>query len=321
MYSKVIVPLDGSQLAEQALPYAQLVAKGMSIPIELVEAFDVLPPAVRNRSSMMALDQMLKEARRRAEAYLSGVRNKMKATGCDVATAAVAGVPEQALVTRAGADPNALVAMTTHGRGGIARWALGSVTDKLLHTVLNPMLIVKATAAPAPQVAIRTVLAPLDGSDLAESALPHAAGLAAGLGARVVLARVSPTSDYYSKLIGAGTVRMLSSSDFSKEWCDQQAQTDSEEAIDYLIRVQRRLTAEYPDQCPVGVLHLPRDSVAEAIIQQVSDHQTLVVMNTHGRGGLGRMLLGSVTDRVVRHSDAPVLVVRDGNSHCNGVHR
>ena len=309
MYSKVIAPLDGSELAERALPYAQLVARGLSIPIELVEAFDVLPPAVHNQGSMYALDTMLDEARRRSEHYIAGVAEALRTAGYAVSSATLPGAPHQAIADRANADPNALIVMCTHGRGGVTRWALGSVADKVLHIVPNPMLIVRAAAvAASSEIAIETVLVPLDGSELAETSLEHAVSVADAVGAAVALARVTHTREYYRRhLTGPRAVTGPSPAN----WVDDLMRADAEAASDYLTGAQRRLAAQRPDAGRIDILHLRHESPAQAIIDQAADHKTLVVMTTHGRSGIGRMLLGSVTDRVVRHSNAPALVVRN----------
>lgn len=310
MYSKVIVPLDGSEFAERAVPYAQLVARGRSIPIELVEAFDVLPPAVHSRGAMYALDKMLDEARQRSEHYLTRVEETLRTAGYTVSSATLPGTPHQAIADRANAAPDALIVMSTHGRGGVTRWAMGSVADKVLHAVPNPILIVRAGAAVAAssEIAIETALVPLDGSELAERSLEHAVSVAAATGAAVALARVTHTRDYYLRhLTGPGAAMGPDTAN----WADDLTQADAEEATDYLVGVQRRLAVERPDISEINILQLRHESPAQAIIDQAADSKTLVVMATHGRSGIGRMLMGSVTDRVVRHSNAPTLVVQN----------
>ena len=174
MYSKIIVPLDGSDLAEQALPYAELVAATLSAPIELVQAYDILPGSVLGSRSARIADQLQMGARERAEASLSSVRQRLEDAGFAVNIATQRGPAADVIVTQAGTDPGALVVMCTHGRGGISRWVMGSVTDKVLHTVPNPMLIVRATVTgPAsPSSSLKTVVVPLDGSALSELAIP-----------------------------------------------------------------------------------------------------------------------------------------------------
>ena len=91
MYSKIILPLDGSELSEQALPYAQLVAKSLSVPIELVQAFDILPPGMLGIQSQRVIDQMVSGAQQRAEAILTSVRERLEADGHSVSVVNVAG--------------------------------------------------------------------------------------------------------------------------------------------------------------------------------------------------------------------------------------
>ena len=166
MFSKVIVPLDGSELSERALPYASLVAKSMSVPVELVEAFDILPPAVRDRYTPYVVSQMLEDEQHRSEEYLVPIRERLEKAGHTVSVSTLRGMPAEAIVALASADSEALVVMSTHGRSGIGRWVLGSVVDKVLHTAPNPVLIVRATAtgSTSPEASMKTVLAPLDGS-------------------------------------------------------------------------------------------------------------------------------------------------------------
>ena len=289
MYSKVITPLDGSELARRALPHAKLVAAAFSIPIELVRAVDG-----------GAQDAMQ---------YLARVRDDLRAEGFAATTTALSGQAGSAVVNWAGADPDALVVMSTHGRGGIARLALGSVADRVLHTVSNPVLIVRA-GIPDPDAIIRTVVAPLDGSPLAELSVPHAAGLATACGADVELLRVTTSTDGYRDRLGdSGRGRTAfggSAEDLAREF----AQADDEAAETYLDRMRRRMALDHPEAGRVRTLHLQDEDPARAIIQRTAHGSSVVVMATHGRGGIGRMVLGSVTDQVLRHANAPVLVVR-----------
>ena len=275
--------------------------------MELVEAFNVLPPAVHNRSSRLTLEMMLAEQRRRAQRYLSEVLERLQPSSYPLTTATLGGWPEQAIVDWAGEDPDALIVMTTHGRGGLARWAIGSVVDRVLHTVSNPVLIVRASATEIVQEGVRTMLVPLDGSDLAETALDHAVNLAAALDASVSLIRTTHTRRYYRSHAVGLAVAIGQSPD---SWVNDLMGDDAIEATDYLTRVQGRLTAERPEIDRVDTLHLLHDSPAQAIIDRADLQPTLIVMTSHARAGLGRLLLGSVTDRVVRYSDAPVLVIR-----------
>lgn len=181
------------------------------------------------------------------------------------------------------------------------------MAGRVLHSVSNPVLIVRASATEVVQAEVRTMLVPLDGSDLAEMSLEHASNLAAALDASVSLVRATHTREYYNSRV-AGPV--VATGQSPESWINDLVGDDADEATNYLIQVQRRLAAEHPEIDGVETLHLLHDSPAQAIIDRASLQPTFVVMTSHGRGGLGRMLLGSVTDRVVRHSNAPVLVIR-----------
>lgn len=310
MYSKIIVPLDGSELSEQALPYAQLVASSLAAPIELVQAFDILPPRVLGASANNEIaGRMERSALRRSQDYLASVAERLAPAGHSVSYTALRGAPADAVVSVASSDPAALVVMSTHGRGGIARWVLGSITDKVLHMMPNPMLIVRATVTgpAAPQSAVKTVVVPLDGSPLAELALPHALSIAAALGCGITLLRVTHTEDYYRYQLTV-TPDMASIPDFDGVSATELIAADAQEVAEYLADVENRLATDHAQ----GVVsdHRLHQNVAQAIIAKTGEQPALAVMTTHGRSGVGRVVLGSITDRVVRHSNVPVLVIR-----------
>lgn len=306
MYAKVIVPLDGSELSEQALPYAQLVASSMALPIELVEACHILAPAVLDTHTRHIVEVMLSERQRRSEEYLTGVRDRLVASGSSATVTALRGVPADAVVTHAGTDPRALVVMSTHGRGGIAAWTLGSVTDRVLHSIPNPLLIVRAAAFPAASAQVKRVLAPLDGSARAELSLPHVSAMAGALGASISLLRVTPTTEYYREHLGNlllgidGKSRGISAED--------QADADAKAVAAYLSEVRHRL--DDVEGHEIAIDHQQSLNVAQVIMDRALQQPSLVVMASHGLGGIGRSAVGSITGRVVRHIVEPVLVIR-----------
>ncbi len=306
MYSRIIVPLDGSEFSETALPYARVIAGSLAIPIELVEAFDVLPPAARHRQSAEAGRRMLADAERISRDYLAQLRDGLRSDGLVAVTTTLPGPPARALVDWLVREPEALVVMSTHGRGGIARWALGSVADKVLHSIPNPMQLIRTSAesGPADNVEVKTVLVPLDGSELSQASLPHAAAVAAGMGSRIMLLQVTATADFYRRYMDRSPTagELMSPEDL--------VQADSDDALASLADASRRLAQEFGFGGQVVASHLQGQNPAEAIVETAGAEPTMVVMTTHGRSGINRLVLGSVTDRVVRHANAPVLVVR-----------
>ena len=315
MYTKVIVPLDGSELSEQALPYARLVARSIAAPIELVQAYDILPPRLLGSRARSVVAQLEDGARSAALAELEPARQRLDAAGHSVSAAARRGPAADAIAAHAGADPGALVVMCTHGRGGISRWMMGSVTDKVLHTIPNPMLIVRAAAAgsaaadrAAPEPSLQDVVVPLDGSELSELALPHAVSIAAALSAGIAVLRITPTEGYYRRELVMASPEMGAIPDFDPLSANELVAEDAAGAASYLSDVRNRLETDHAGS--LHTEHIVHDNIAQTIIDRAAARPALVAMSTHGRSGVGRVVLGSITDRVVRHGSTPVLVIR-----------
>lgn len=315
MYSKVVVPLDGSELSERSLPYARLVAGALSIPVQLVEAFNILPAAAPIAGAALATQRMLEEAQAQSEQYLDRMRNELRGQGYVATATALPGAPSQAIIDWVGDDPDALVVMSTHGRGGIARWALGSVADKVLHSVPNPMLLVRSTGSTVPaQVEPQAVLTPLDGSELSELSLEHAAIMATALRARIILLRVNPDPEVYRQQLGRAGRAAIENADSDWSPVEELARADAEDARVSLERAERRLARDFGFSGDVVSQPAQSRNVAEAIVDLADSENAIAVMTTHGRSGINRLVLGSITDRVVRHSNVPVLVVRQSRT-------
>jgi len=303
MFRSVLVPLDGSRFGEQALPLALTVARRAGARLELVHKH--VPPAPLHPDGMLAREHALDTTSRAQEqAYLDGVAGRLARAGnITVTSALVEGPTVEALDEHAVGTGADLVVMTTHGRGPLSRFWLGSVADALLRRLPMPVLLVRPgeeeepdrTAAPA----LRHVLVPLDGSPHAEEILKPALALGALTGADYTLLRVvEPVPVVGVDLPGyaaAGTD--LASLD--------KLQGD---ARVYLNGVAARLRGQgLHVQTRVAV----NAQAAGAILDEAGRRgQDLIALETHGRGGLARLLLGSVADKVLRGATTPVLVHR-----------
>jgi len=190
--------------------------------------------------------------------------------------------------------------MTTHGRGGLRRAWLGSVTDQLIRTSEVPILVVRPSETKAAEsfVKLTEILVPLDGSPLAEAVLEPAAALARLWDAEVSLVQV---------------VRpVVLTSDpplpFPTGYSDQITKIRRESAQDYIRDVAERLRESGVKASGVAVIGV---EVAETLLALARpEHTSLVAVATHGRGGLRRLVVGSVADKLVRAGEVPVLVVR-----------
>ncbi|HZD41482.1 MAG TPA: universal stress protein [Terriglobales bacterium] len=296
MYTRMLIPLDGSKVAEQVLPYARFLAKALGIPVELLGAVDpdVLVP-FSNPAQGRHLDTLVAEATSRTATYLDTTARTIQ--GPQVKCSVEKGKPEDAIIDKAALDKNTLIVMATHGRSGIQRWLLGSVTDKVLHGSTHHLFLVRASdqGKTDGEAALKSVIVPLDGSALAEHSLPHVVDLAKKMKLEVVLVRAYALPP------------AVSAEDYGYYSADLLDHLESE-ARDYLQQKESELKQR-------GIEHV--SSVvntgygAEEIITLARNTpDDLVAMCTHGRSGMKRWVLGSVTDRVVRHSGDPVLIIR-----------
>jgi nucleotide-binding universal stress UspA family protein len=243
------------------------------------------------------LDTVEADMKRASRDYLESMAGSFR-DSVTVKCAAEIGNPAEVIADRAAAHSGTLIAMATHGRSGVQRWLLGSVATKVLHAATNPLLLVRATdkSETGKESPLKTVLVPLDGSPLAELVLPHVAAVAKSMKLEVVLLRVySVPGQWYA---GEG---------YAPDY-PQLMESTRQETKNYLEGKVQQLEAEGLDK--ISYVMLEGDAASEIIDMAQKTPDNLVAMCTHGRSGVGRWVLGSVTDRVVRYSGDQVLVIR-----------
>ena len=288
---EILVPLDGSAVSEAALPYAEQLARAMHVPVRLVT---VVQTAVEGLlMPRNAFEELIARRREDAEAYLPKTVADLQGRGVDVSGSVVVGDPVERILSAAG--DGTIIVMATHGRGGVERFLVGSVADKVMRMSGQPTLLVRSpvegAAAKPPE--LRRLMVPLDGSPLAEAAVAPAGELASALGASVTLVRVQQWMATYLAPADGYIPEM-------DEW-EQEAAAD---AKDYLETVRRRL----PVSVPSGTVVL-RGPATLLLEKYVNEHAPdLVVMTTHARGGLPRFVLGSTADRLIRDG-VPTLLI------------
>lgn len=299
MYERILVPLDTSALAEGVLSYAALLAKGLNARLELLRVIDPVRQDSPDTERGLFLERVVDGIHARAREYLDHAAAPLLEEGLKVSCTVREGDPASAIIEEADKEPGTLLAMSTHGRSGVARWLLGSVTDKVLHGSGTPMFIVRPPSQndPAPQKTLETMIVPLDGSSTGEEILPHVVAIAKALSLNVTLVKAIPTSEVFYDY---GQYMSFRYEEFSTLL--------DEEALNYLSRLTQRLTEQQVASVQRKLVH---GHVASAIVDVAQETpNALLAMTTHGRSGVGRWVLGSVTDRVVCHSGAPVLITR-----------
>ena len=201
----ILVPLDGSALAEQILPSVRLLATMLKANVHLLRVISdeqsdqiVTEMNARTFPTLGPLTVQLQRERRawdflmqRAENYLAGPATLLREAGIAVETEVRPGRAAEQIIAVAASEQATLIAMATHGYSGLRRWRLGSVTDKVVHAATTPVLVVRGAAeTPAAAPTLRHILVPLDGSDLARQVLPFAVDLACTAAADVTLLHV-----------------------------------------------------------------------------------------------------------------------------------
>jgi nucleotide-binding universal stress UspA family protein len=298
MYTRILIPLDGSKTAEKVLPYARFVAGTLKLPLELLAVVDIAEMATHiSAERARYLSTMVEDSVRSSEQYLKGIAGAFPSgTKCTVEK----GKAEQVIIETAAADKGTLVTMATHGRSGINRWLLGSVTEKVLRGGTNPMLLVRATEEGKTEgtATLKSIVVPLDGSELAEGVLPTVAELAKTLTLAVVLFRAYNIP--YNAYAGGEGYYAVNYEELLTAMKD--------EAVDYL----EKKTEAVKKLGIADVSYVAKEGFAadEIISLAHKSPDNLIAMCTHGRSGVKRWMLGSVAETVVRHSADPVLVLR-----------
>ena len=297
MFRKILVPLDGSELAEGILPYVSQLASGLDGTLMLLLVAD---PHVLELAEGLVQARQEGEVPGEAREYVAGVAERLRAQGVGVETTIAVGRPAEEIVSVAKRQGCRLIAMSTHGRTELGRAILGSVTDKVVHSSHLPVLTItpeRAGAYSQADAPLSRVLVPLDGSPLAETVLPFVKRLAGALSLDVTLVRVaqlaSVAKPYSATLLAYG------------DHVDVDLKVQ-EKCRDYLSVTAERLRGEGL-QVTWRLLTGPAAIGINELAREVP--QDMIVMATHGRSGVARWVLGSVTEAIVRSSGDPVLIV------------
>jgi len=301
-FRSVLVPLDRSPLAERALVVAGRIAQEGEGSLALALVHE--PPPILLDSPDPELMASAEAGVRQAEqAYLEGIEAGLRARDIRVSSVTIlTGEIGPCLADHARALGADLVVMATHGRGGMQRLWLGSVADYLVRHLGAPVLLVRAgevadRAGPAGRSG-RQLLVPIDGSPLAEEVLAAAAELARLWNLDLSLLRVVPPVTFVTE------PGLPLPTAYDRELTDAAV----EQAKDYVRDLVEDLRARGFRATGAAVIGWnPVDTILEvARPEQVA----LVALATHGRGGLSRLALGSVADKLIRAAHVPVLVYR-----------
>jgi len=320
MYTRILVPLDGSTRAERAIPVAARIARTSGGAVVLVRAANVATafwPSIATEAPVV--HSALDADQAAADEYLAGIKQAPELAGITTETRILFGPASPAILAAAESSQADLIVLCSHGYTGMARWALGSVAEKVARYALVPVLVLREAgpvpAGPHPDVTrpLRALVA-LDGSVLAKAALEPAASLIAALAAPAQGA--------------LHLVRVV------KPVLPDREGKDPEEQEHFLSKAKRYLSSTV-EQLRAGLvapalanLNLPVTwsvaidaDVAEGIVRVAENGEDaegagvfgrcdVIAMATHGRGGVQRWAMGSITERVLHATKLPLLIVR-----------
>ena len=280
---RILVPLDGSRVAETVLPMAEALARDHEANVLLLRTVTTEGPP-----------EAQAKGQQEAEAYLTAVSRDLRARGLSAVQWSVWFCePDQTIANAALRDDASLIAMSTHGRRGLSRVLFGSVAESLVRKTPVPVLLVRGQLSRSGAGSGRILVA-LDGSALSESILPVVARLAGPFDLRIELLHaiepLQPTA-LAEVAIHLGEILRLRKA----------------EAERYLGKVAEALEAKGL-RARAAIRH---GHAAEVIPEYArSEGIDLIAMSTHGRTGLGRLFMGSVAERVLRTAPVPVLLWR-----------
>ena len=304
MYRSIVLPLDGSSFAQEAVPLAGLLAESFDSDLHLVHVIRPIPDMdFKTPEDDLNWKGRLREA---ASEALGEIATNLRREGVRARADVREGKVVEALLEAIEEREAELVVLTSHGAGGFRRWWLGSVADALIRRSHRPVLLVRPwdeTEDQPPEDGPRfgTILVPLDGSDASESVLPHARALQESVGSRLILLRVVPSPLEVGSLYGIPSVRLEGES--------HREHTEAAEA--YLEEVSSRdLFPAAGDPGAPERRVIEATGAAEGVLEGARVTGTdLIALASRGRGGFGRTVIGSVADKVIRGAAPPVLVV------------
>ncbi len=282
MFDHILVPTDGSDCAQAAVGYAADLATRYDARVHALSVADS-----RTLGTAPQADQIRKEREEIAERTC----NDLSTSGVSTERAVRTDIPHKAILQYATEQDIDLIVTGTHGRTGVERYLLGSVTEKVIRLSDVPVLTVKAEEDGEATYPYTDILVPTDGSEGAEAAIDPAIDIARTYDARLhALSVIDTMSMGVDVRSGAFLEALEEAAQSAVESIEEQATQASVSAVETEIE---------------------HGNPYRGIRSYVEEHDIdLVMMGTHGRSGIGRYLLGSVAEKTVRTSPAPVMTVR-----------
>ena len=286
MWKKILVPLDGSDLAELALPYAEELANAFKSEVILLNVCETAESRYRHMH----------------ELYVKDVADRVKGRIKKVSPVVVSGKAAGEIISYAEKNDVGLIIITSHGRSGIMSWATGSIASKLLQAAAMPVLLVRAAKPKRKaqqEVLLNRILLPLDGSVAGEAAVECVAELMSRLKSEVTLFGVISSGQHIRSVGGLDYIH----------YPREQLEMFKNQAEEYLDGVYRRLKRR---KGTVSItVRVGAGDVGQGILKFAEETGiSLIAISSHGHSGIEKWVFGSIASKVVQGSKSPVLLVK-----------
>lgn len=288
MLKKILVPLDGSELGELALEYAGELGTAFDSEVQLACATERQDDETKYMCSVY-LEKIIERL---------SVKVKKQNPAALVKAVVIDGKPANALLTYAKKEKIGLIIMVSHGRSGIMPWVMGSTASKIIQRSPKPVLLVRASASRNKRRPLRLfnkILVPLDGSRAGEAALPYIKAIAQQMKSEVFLLRVIEVIQH---------IRTIGGLDHFT-YTEDQIERMKNEGVKYLEKIQRQFSVD-----KVHTVLRTGDPAQEIIKLSQEKKVNLVAMSSHGKSGIRRWVVGSVSSKVLQADKMPLLLVR-----------
>jgi len=310
LYKKMLVPLDGSQLAEETLPYARELAGRLDLDLDFLH---VCSPSESQLFSVlqMYVTKTAEAVREQIQKIQTDSGGKKPSKAVKITSKVVTGYPAEEILKYAEKNKTDIILMATHGASGVRSWAIGSVAHKVLHASSVPVWLVRSGI---PEEIVydkwpkKTLLVPLDGSKMAEAAIQHAEELVKKRGtqiAEILLMSVyapgvfSPSRFFMSDELGNSPI------DYS-EMVKMENEQAKERCEKYLKKTADLIAAKGITVRTQAIL----GDAADEIIKYANNNPfQLIVMASHGHSGVRHLIFGSVAERIILEANVPIFVV------------
>jgi len=327
----MLVPLDGSKLAEEIIPYVEEVAGKLDLDLDLVHVSNPLESEGLSLSSMSQfyVDKMAELVREQVHKVQTNTADKDAIRPVEVRGKVIEGFPAETILKYTAENPIDIIFMGTHGASSVKVWAIGSVAYQVLHAARVPVLIVRSGMPqdmPYDKWPEQTILVPLDGSKRAESALPHAEALARQRGAKdvkilllnVYAPKITSPDVEYPDYVSSALRSFFPMDDpparpsHYRELVESEIEGAKDRSEIYLHNIASRFSSQ---GIAVQTESIMGES-AEEIIKYASQRPfRLIVMATHGRSGIKHLAFGDTAEKVLLESNVPVLFIKPESKH------